>query len=304
MRLSIVIVNWNTRELILRCLTSIYTHAPDFEFEVWVVDNHSSDDSAANIQTRFPQVHLIENNENLGFATANNQAIREASGVYIMLLNPDTEVLSNAIEELVQFMESSPQAGAAGPLISNPDGTLQSSCFPFPTLSNEFWRLFHLDGLWPLAHYPIAAWDRQQSREVEVLLGACILLRRDALEQVDLLDESFYMYSEEIDLCYRLMKTGWTIHWIPQASIIHLGGQSTLQAQAQMFMHLYESKLHFFRKHYGHRPTETYKIVLVLASLARIGIGRVLGYFPGRFSEKYRTITERYQSLLRALPHL
>ncbi len=178
MKLSIVIVNWNTRELLLKCLASIFNYTPDIQFDVWVVDNHSSDESAEHVHNLFPLVHLIQNNENLGFATANNQAIRESSGTHILLLNPDTEVIPNAIEELVYFIEASPQAGAAGPLILNPDSTLQHSCFPFPTLSKEFWRLFHLDGLWPHARYPMAKWNREQPREVDVLLGACILLRR------------------------------------------------------------------------------------------------------------------------------
>ncbi len=112
------------------------------------------------------------------------------------------------------------------------------------------------------------------------------------------------MYSEEIDLCYRLNKAGWTIHWVPQASIIHFGGQSTIQAQAKMFMHLYKSKLHFFRKYYGRRLTAAYKIVLAMASIARIMVGKVLRLFPGNSTEKYRKIAERYQVLLKSLPHL
>ena len=155
MDLSIVIVSWNTSDMLLSCLTSIFDHPPQCHFDVWVVDNASSDISAAMVRQRFPQVHLIENRVNAGFARANNQAIRQSNGYFLLLLNPDTEVKPGALELLVRFLRRHRQVGGAGPRLLNPDGTLQPSCHPGPTLTRELWRLFHLDVIYPYGFYPI-----------------------------------------------------------------------------------------------------------------------------------------------------
>jgi len=269
-RLSIIIVNWNTRNLLAQCLQSLYANPPDGEFEVWVVDNASTDGSVQMVREQFPQVRLIENSENAGFAWANNQAIRRSSGRHLLLLNPDTEIWPGAPETLVRFMEEYPQAGAAGARLLNPDGTLQESCHPFPTLGREVWRLFHLDALWPRARYEMTRWDLETPRPVDAVQGACVMLRREALEQVGLLDEDYFMYTEEVDLCYRLRRGGWRIYWAPQATVVHYGGQSTQQMPAEMFLRLYESKLFYFRKHHGRQAARAYKLILLAAAVARL----------------------------------
>ena len=240
--LSVVIVNWNTRDLVMQCLASVYTSSLDTP-EVLVVDNASTDGSAAAVSGCFSQVRLIQNRENVGFAQANNQAIQECTGRYVLLLNSDAQVRAGGLETLVQFMETHPEAGAAGAQILNPDGSLQLSCYPAPTLTRELWRLLHLDAFWPYGEYHMTGWDLEAPREVETMLGACLILRREALDQTGLLDPDYFMYSEEIDLCYRLRRKGWHLYWMPLTQVIHHGGQSTRQVAYTMFLQLYNKNL-------------------------------------------------------------
>ena len=305
MDLSIVIVNWNTRDLLARCLESVLDNVrmlKGLNTETFVVDNTSTDGSAPMVRQQFPWVYLIENTKNLGFAGGNNQAIRQSTGRYVLLLNPDTEVMPDALERLVHFMEVHPQAGAVGARILNPDGTLQTSCYPMPTLSREFWRLFHLDVLWPYGSYHMTDWHTEESREIDVLLGACLLLRRTALDQVGLLDENYFIYSEEVDLCYRLQKANWRLYWVPQAQVVHYGGQSTQQVAAEMFMHLYKSKLVFIRKHYGWLAGQVYKLILLTIALVRLLISPLAWLERSPRRQHHLTLASWYWKLVRALP--
>ncbi|MBN1259951.1 MAG: glycosyltransferase family 2 protein, partial [Anaerolineae bacterium] len=209
--LSVIVVNWNTCELLAGCLKSLeddFRNPQDLNIRIIVVDNASTDGSAEMVRARFPWVQLIENVENVGFARANNQAIRITTTPYVLLLNSDTRVHEGAFRTLVAFMETHPETGAAGPYLYNADGSLQPSCHPILTPGREFWRLSFADRLLPLATYPMHRWNSDTPRKVEVIKGACLLLRRDALDQVGVLDEGFFMYSEEMDLCHRLLKAG------------------------------------------------------------------------------------------------
>lgn len=312
--LSIIIVNWNTRDLLAQCLASLFEQPTTDDgqpvlsvvggrrWAVWVVDNASTDGSAQMVRERFPQVRLIENTENVGFARANNQAISQSAGRYVLLLNPDTEVQPGALEALVRFMDAHTQAGAAGARLLNPDGTLQLSCYPAPTLPREFWRLFHLDVLWPYACYPTAGWDPNTPREVDVVQGACLILRREALDQVGLLDEDYFIYSEEVDLCHRLRQHGWKVCWVPQATVMHYGGQSTQQVAAEMFLRLYQGKLLYFRKHHGWLAAQVYKLILLAAALTRLLLSplALLERPPQR--QQHLVLAGHYRRLVRALP--
>ena len=269
-----------------------------------MVDNASSDGSAHAVRQNFPAVRTIENSSNVGFARANNQAIRRSRGRYIMLLNPDTEVTSGAIQKMVDFMDAALEAGAAGPRLLNPDGAFQISCYPFPTLAREFWRLFHLDNITPCGVYPIQRWNQVRPTQVEVVQGACLILRKEALDQVGLLDEEYFIYSEEVDLCYRLKKSGWQIFWLPEVEVVHHGGQSTRLASKEMFLNLYRSKVLFFRKNYGWLHAFGYKLILLLAAMARVSTASVARIF--RFSQvkELQNIADNYRRLLIALPRL
>ncbi len=298
--LSIIIVNWNTRELLAQCLASIYAHPPDGTFEIFVVDNASSDGSAQMVRERFPSVRSIPNEENVGFARANNQAIRMSSGRYVLLLNPDSKILPDALQTLIEFIEEHPRAGAVGPMVLNPDLTLQSSCDPMPTLGREFWRLMHLDRLLALSVYHEELWDPTLPRTVDVIQGNCMLIRQEALLDVGLLDETHFMFTEEVDLCYRLLQKNWQIYWVPQAQIIHYGGQSTRQAAQEMFIELYRSKILFFRKTRGFLGSSVYKLILLIAALTRIPSGVLRGQGAHPSTQRSRL----YLSLLRALPYM
>jgi GT2 family glycosyltransferase len=233
------------------------------------VDNGSTDGSAAMVRKRFPWVRLIENRENLGFAAANNQAIRESEGRTVLLLNSDTELRSGALETLLAFMEDHPWAGGCGARLLNADGSLQPSCHPMLTPWREFWRLVFLDRLYRVATYDMSNWDSTRPREVEVIKGACLLLRREALDQVGLLDESYFMYTEEMDLCYRLLQAGWKLYWVPQAQVVHHGEASTGQLADEMYVQLYRSKVQFYRKTGGEGLASLFKGLAALAYLPR-----------------------------------
>lgn len=272
MDLSIIIINWNARDLLEKCLDSIFHGSQSIDFEVIVADNASSDGSADLLGQRFPQVRVIENDVNVGFARANNQAIHQSRGRYILLLNPDTDVKPGALEILLDFIENHPRAGAVGPRLLNIDGTLQFSCSPTPTLSRELLRLFHLPGVRPDGYYPMHRWDTITPRKVDVLIGACMLLRSETLALVGFLDEDYFMYSEEVDLCYRIKQAGWQLYWVPKAEVEHYGGQSTQQVPEQMFLNLYQAKLIYFRKHGGKVKADAYKLALITATLLRLAI--------------------------------
>ena len=334
--ISIIIVNWNTRDLLAACLHSVAAasvitgdpslseqhtlidgttaqcivapHAPVQaapnlpRVEVLVVDNASSDGSAEMVRAEFPWVRLITNQSNVGFARANNQAIRICAGRYVLLLNSDTVVHHAALAALVEFMDAQPTVGAAGALLLNPDGTLQPSCSPFPTLLREAWRMFALDRVVPIATYQMTRWDGATPRAVDVLLGACMNMRRESLDQVGLLDETYFMYSEEVDLCLRIKRAGWQIFWVPQAHITHYGGQSSKQAAKKMFLHLYQSKTLYFRKHHGRHAARLYKGILVAAALLRLVSSPLILLESREQQQVHWSLAKNYWALLRCLP--
>jgi hypothetical protein len=311
--LSVIIVSWNTRALLAQCLSSVFAAVAEPRqsaraaavsapwLEVIVVDNASSDGSAQVVRQDFPEVRLLDNQHNLGFAKANNQAMPYCSGRYILLLNPDTEVHPGALETLVQFMDQHPGAGGAGGALLNEDGTLYPSCQPAPTLFRELWRLFHLDRLRPIATYAMHRWETRTPREVDVLQGACLILRREALNEAGLLDEDYFIYSEEVDLCHRLRWRGWQLWWVPQAVVTHYGGQSTRQIAPAMFLRLYQGKVLYFRKNHGPGAARVYKLILMLATLARLGLSPLAFLQTSRQRARQRTLAGHYLRLLRAL---
>ena len=304
-QLAIVIVSWNTRELLARCLRSLLatsdSSAQPFEDEfpllafgpycapVFVVDNASSDASVQMVREHFPWAHLIENDENVGFARANNQAIRRSSGRYVLLLNSDTEVHRGAVETLVAFMETNPQAGAAGARLLNADGSLQPSVHPMLTPWREFWRLMFLDKLVRRATYGPKLWRATAPQPVEVIKGACLLLRRDALDQVGLLDESFFFYTEEVDLCYRLARAGWQLWWVPAATVIHYGEASSKQAAQAMYLQLYRSKIQFYRKFGGKTRADCFKRLVRIAYWPRLAVTMIGAFFWPSLADPART---------------
>jgi GT2 family glycosyltransferase len=254
---SIMIVNWNTRELLASCLSAVFETIHKCSFEVIVVDNGSTDGSPQRVREQFSQVHLIENQENLGFARANNQAIQQCRGDFILLLNSDAFLKEGAIDQMIDFVLLNRQAGIVGPRLLYPDGRPQKSHGPLPTLTSEMISLSGVD--------KIHLWLTKRKKlsdpfETGFVSGACMLVRRSMLQEIGLLDEDFFFFSEEIDLCYRAKKAGWKVFFVPSTEAIHLeAGSSGMTANRRL--RLYRGKLRYFAKHYG----ETAKFRLFIA---------------------------------------
>jgi GT2 family glycosyltransferase len=323
--LSIIIVNWNTRDLLATCLDairrSLSSEGADttLQAEVIVVDNGSTDGTVEMLRRDYPDVRLIENRENVGFARANNQGLAASRGRYLLLLNTDAFLRGPALARLVRFMDEHPEAGIVGPRLYFGDGTLQRSCYAFPTLATEFYGAIGLDRLFPrsrlFGRYRLGYWDMRDVREVDVVMGACLMARREVFEQIGGLDERFFMYSEEVDWCYRARQAGWRIYYVPQAEATHLWGGTARVLPVQTVVQLYHSRLLFFRKHYGPATTAAYKAVLALACLVRLAalpvgvLATLLVMVRGRASAqtRLRQILVKgagYRSLLWALPSL
>lgn len=277
--LSIIIVNWNTRDLLIQCLQSLDDTA-ESEFDVWIVDNGSSDGSVAAVREQFPHVHLIANSENVGFVRANNQVLARCQGRYVLLLNSDTEALPNSVDETVEFMETHPNAGILGVRLLNPDRTFQASYTVFPTLWREFLILSGL-GRW-LIRPSFPSYGPQvevgPQKIVGYMEGAYLMARREAVKQVGGLDERIFMYAEEVDWCYRFHQAGWEVWYLPQTPIVHHGGQSTKKRQRRMEAELYRSRVYFFRKHYGKITANCLKILIYTITLVKMLVHRLLRF--------------------------
>ncbi|MEA3346018.1 MAG: glycosyltransferase family 2 protein [Chloroflexota bacterium] len=255
--LSIVIVSWNVRDLLRRCLQSIAASS-DFAprgMEVIVVDSGSTDGSVGMLREEFSWVQLIANEENVGFTKGNNQGLRISGGRYVLLLNPDTEVVGDTLSTMVDYMDEHPQVGALGPQLRYPDGAIQSSRRRFPTLATAFLESTVLQQWLPhnrvLDRYYANDQPDDLVQEVDWVVGACILLRREAIEEVGLLDEGFFMYSEELDWCRRAKTRGWKVVYLPAARVIHLGARSSRQVRTFQQIQFQRSKIRYFRKHHG-----------------------------------------------------
>lgn len=271
--LSIIIVNWNTRDILLDCLESIAAHPPSRPYDIWVVDNASNDGSVTAVRARYPHVQLIENAANRGFAAANNQAIHASHGDYLLLLNSDTLVREGALERLALFLDAHPRVGIAGACLLNADGTLQPSWAAFPSLWSE------LLGRNMRVCRPYRTNDGSTAYAVDWVGGAALLIRRTTVEQIGDLDEGYFMYSEETDWCFRARQAGWDVCYLPDALIVHLGGQSSRKASIRMKVQLYRSKLRFYTKHYGRFHGYVLSIVLRTAFYGKAAIERIRGRF-------------------------
>ncbi len=272
--LSIIIVSWNVRELLRRCLQSIAAGmgGPPADsprsYEVIVVDNASQDTSAEMVRMEFPWVRLVVNTENAGFTRANNQGLRLARGRYILLLNPDTEIVGDALPAMLTYMDAHPNVGGLGPQLRFPDGRPQSSRRRFPTYATAFIESTPLQRWFPrarlLQRYYMADVPDDQPHPVDWLVGACLLLRREAVESAGLLDERFFMYSEELDYAWRMRRAGWPLVYFPDAVVIHHEAQSSGQIAAERLILFHTSKVEFFRKWFGRRRGELLRWFLLV----------------------------------------
>lgn len=251
MDLSIVIVNWNTCDLLRDCLTSVYSGMGKLRAEVFVVDNASTDGSVQMVRAAFPQATLLTNPENLGFAAGNNIALRQARGRYVMLLNTDTLVHGTVLPDAVAWLDAHPTVGVIGPKVLNADGTVQPSCSAFPSLKLLTLQALGLTKVPRLDRYRMTGWDRSSARRVDVISGAAMFVRRAAMTRVGLLDESFFFYGEETDWCRRFGQAGWQLVFVPIPQITHFGGGAVARLSHRRDVMMTEGTTRLHRKHGG-----------------------------------------------------
>jgi GT2 family glycosyltransferase len=270
MKLSVVIVNYNVKHFIEQCLHSVYKALNDIDSEVFVVDNNSVDGSCIMIQEKFPQVKLIENKSNTGFAVANNQAIKQAQGEYIVLLNPDTVVQEDTFTKCIGFMDSHVDAGALGiKMIDGKGKFLPESKRALPTPAVAFYKIFGFSTLFPkskiFGRYHLSYLDKDKIHQVEILAGAYMFLRRSVLDKIGFLDETFFMYGEDIDLSYRIIKAGYTNYYFPETTIIHYKGESTKKGSLNYVLVFYKAMQIFAQKHFANNQLKVFTLMLQLA---------------------------------------
>lgn len=297
MEVSVVIVNWNTKRLLVQCLESVYREIKGAETEVFVVDNGSTDGSTDTVRKEFSEVILIENPENLGFAKANNQALRMMKGRYALLLNPDAQIKEGSLEVLKDFMNKHLEVAVAGAQLLHPDGSKQNSIANFPTLATELLNKSLLRRFFP-DRYPGKEKDYLVPLEVESVIGACMMVRREAIDQVGPLDEDYFLFFEETDWCYRMRKGGWKVYHVPQAEVVHYQGKSAEIDKKRAKVEYYRSRYLFFKKNRG---IWQWWVLLIggFTKLALECIGAAFGCFLTAFAiQKWRTKFSIYIYLL------
>jgi len=277
MKLSVVIVNYNVKYFLEQCLHSVQNACQGLESEIFVVDNNSVDGSIKMVKEKFPEVCLIENKENKGFSAANNQAIRQAKGEYILLLNPDTIVEDDTLVKVTEFMDSHPDAGGLGVKMLDGKGKfLPESKRGLPTPSVSFFKVFGFSYLFPKSRlfgaYHLGFLDKDKTHQVDVLAGAFMLLRKTVLDKTGLLDESFFMYGEDIDLSYRITQAGYHNYYYPETRIIHYKGESTKKSSLNYIFVFYNAMIVFARKHFSKKNARTFSIMINLAIYFRASI--------------------------------
>ena len=277
MDLTVVIVNYNVKHFLEQCLHSVKKAIEGIHAEVFVVDNNSVDGSVAEIREKFPWVRLIENRENVGFSRANNQAIRESKGKYVLLLNPDTVVVEDTFRKCMNFMEEHPDAGAMGvKMIDGKGEFLPESKRSLPTPAVSFYKMFGLSSLFPrskrFGKYHLGYLDPEKTHLVEVLAGAFMFLRKETLEKTGLLDETFFMYGEDIDLSYRINLAGYNTYYFPGTTIIHYKGESTKKGSLNYVRMFYQAMIIFAGKHFTSRKARTFRMLINLAIYFRAAL--------------------------------
>lgn len=255
---SVIIVNYNTRQLTMNCLASVYESFTSFQYEIIVVDNASRDGSVEAIGGAYPKVRMIANRDNTGFAVANNQAMEIAKGRYILLLNSDTVVQKDTLETMIEFMDSHPEMGASGCKVILPDGSLDKACKRgFPTPSASFYYAFGISRMFPerpkFNQYQLGHLSPDDEYPVDCLVGAFMIVRRETIDQVGGLDETFFMYGEDIDWCYRIKEAGWGIYYYPRTYIVHYKGASARRKPMKIIYEFHRAMWVFHRKHYAKR---------------------------------------------------
>ncbi len=300
MDLSVVILNWNTQDLLAQSLKSLEAQADDIEFEIIVVDNASKDNSREMVTQQFPNVKLLVNPVNVGFGAGNNSALPYVSGRYVLFLNSDTVVTDCALAKLIQYADLNPDIGVIGPKLLNGDGSLQYSCRSYPNLATGFFRNTPLGRLLPqnrfTSDYLLKDWDHATPRDVDWLSGAALMIRKSVVDQIGCFDEDFFMYCEDVDLCWRTNhtplpegtgKTGnWRVTYFPDSVIYHLIGKSSDQVPTRMTYEFHRSQHLFYKKHYA----DSYSILLrpvIPTGIWLRAAGQIIRYRVRNWQKRY-----------------
>jgi GT2 family glycosyltransferase len=285
--LSIIIINWNTKFLLEDCLASIFNSNSSIDHEVIVVDNFSTDGSIEMIKSKFPSVVLIENSENLGFCRAANKAIRISKGENLLILNSDTKIFTGSLDALVKFTKDHLDAGAVGPMLINPDGSLQYSCRRFPSFIMGTIHAF-LGFVSPsnsyTKSYMMIDWDHKTEREVGWISGAAMFLRKKAVLDVGLFDENYFMYVEDVDICYQLWKKGWKVYYCPQAKIMHYIGESSRQKSPGMIIEHHRSMYYFLTKQNKDSYKKIFNLFIAIGLSVRAIVMLILNFLKKKDS--------------------
>lgn len=311
--LSIIIVNWNVKKYLLECIRSILQNISNVSFEIIVVDNNSTDDSVREIKDTYPNVSIIENISNLGFAKANNIGARASKGRYILLLNPDTIVFPMTIEYLVNYLDCHQDVGAVGGKIVCPESNFIGGARHFPSLLTEFIDHLRLSSFFPhnkfFGFYNLKYWDYNDNRDVDVLSGACIMTRKQIVNEIGLFDESFFMYGEDIDLCFKIKKAGWRIVFVEKAKIIHYGEKSAEQTlNGEMEIESLWSKYYYFKKNHGGCYAFAYRLAMIFVYFNWYILWLIICYLPISYKKlekiNIKNIRKRFLSSLLLKPKL
>lgn len=273
--LSIIVVTaFNGREFVSQFLRSVLKESQSFPREIFVVDNASTDDTAEFVKKNFPEVCMIQNDQNLGFARGNNIALARSTGDYVCLINPDVVVLDDCLKQIVAFMEAHPDVGLLGPQIVSPDGSIQRSCMRFPNLWNCFCRAIALDSLFPRSAMVkgqlMPDFNHQETRDVDIMNGCFWVARREALAQVGSLDERFFMYGEDLDWCRRFHDAGWRVVYFPGAKAIHYGGGMTSHAPVHFYIYQQIARTIYWQKHHTKKALFLFELLTIVQELTRV----------------------------------
>jgi GT2 family glycosyltransferase len=288
MDLSVIIVSYNVRYFLEQCLVSVSKATEHIDSEIFVVDNNSTDGSCAMVSREFPEVKLIMNNENRGFSAANNQALKLAAGRYILLLNPDTLIGEDTFNKCISFMDGHPEAGAMGVRMINGKGKLlPESKRALPTPKTAFFKITGLSYIFPksglFSKYYLADLDSMKTTQVEIISGAFMFLRGEAVPGTGLFDESFFMYGEDIDYSYRLLKQGFKNYYYPEVMVIHYKGESTKKESPDVLVNFYKAMIIFVRKHFNNGNLKTLILPIQAAIFFRAGLSLIKQFFKRLF---------------------
>lgn len=299
MDLSIIIVNWNSKDYLRKCILSVSSGTQGLDYEIIVIDSASYDGCAEMLCEEFPEVSFIQSTENSGFAKANNEAFNVSRGGKLLFLNPDTEVEGDAINELFRQLEALPGAGAVGGKLLNSDRTIQDTCIrAFPSILNQMFDSqwlkdrFRTSSLWGNA--PIYSVGRDAA-PIDAISGACLMVTREAFEQVGGFSNDYFMYSEDIDLCFELKKAGYKLFYVPGAIVVHHGGGSSAKSEVSEFSEvmMVESRCRFFRKHKSHLYSSLYRVIIAATSMLRLYLSLLLwpiNYLNGKSASSHFTL--------------